>query len=363
MLKSVQNYIIVIVITLGFLGLMRWNTIKQSSTLVDGSSNIHIVENEIHFKNLRQLTFSGENAEAYFSSDSKKLIFQGHDGDGLCDQIYIMDIKSGEYEMVSTGDGVTTCGYFQYPENKKIVYASTHLQSKSCPPPPDFSRGYVWKLYEGYDIFRANTDGSSLEQLTNEIGYDAEATVSQDGNRITYTSIVSGDLEVWTMNMDGSNKRMLTNQLGYDGGPFFSHNGEKIVWRAYYPESAKEIADYKGLIAQSMIRPMNLQIRIMNFDGSDKKQITFNDGANFAPYFYPNDKRIIFSSNMADPNGRDFDLWAVNTDGTNLERITFFQGFDGFPMFSPNGKYIVFASNRNQAKQGDTNVFIAEWVD
>ena len=363
MLKSVQNYIIVIIITLGFLGLMRWNTIKQNSTLVDGSANEHIVDNEVHFKNLRQLTFSGENAEAYFSSDSKKLIFQGHDGDGLCDQIHIMDIESGEYEMVSTGDGVTTCAYFQYPENEKIVYASTHLQNKSCPPPPDFSRGYVWKLYEGYDIFRANTDGSSIEQLTNAIGYDAEATVSQDGSRITYTSIISGDLEVWTMNMDGSDKRMLTNKLGYDGGPFFSHSGKKIVWRAYYPESAKEIADYKSLIGQSMIRPMNLQIRIMNSDGSDKQQITFNEGANFAPYFYPNDKRIIFSSNMADPKGRDFDLWAVNTDGTNLERITFFKGFDGFPMFSPNGKYIVFASNRNQAKEGDTNVFIAEWLD
>ena len=201
MLKSVQNYIIVIVITLGFLGLMRWNTIKQSSTLVDGSSNIHIVENEIHFKNLRQLTFSGENAEAYFSSDSKKLIFQGHDGDGLCDQIYIMDIKSGEFELVSTGDGVTTCGYFQYPNNNKIVYASTHHDNKSCPPPPDFSRGYVWKLHAAYDIFRSNIDGTALEQLTNEPGYDAEATIAQDGSRIVYTSIISGDLEVWTMNL------------------------------------------------------------------------------------------------------------------------------------------------------------------
>ena len=362
MSKSVKEYAIVITLAVGFLGLMRWNAVQQNTSLVDGSANEYIVANEIHFKNLRQLTFSGENAEAYFSSDSKKLIFQSHDGDGLCDQIYIMDIKSGEFELVSTGDGVTTCGYFQYPNNNKIVYASTHHDNKSCPPPPDFSRGYVWKLHAAYDIFRSNIDGTALEQLTNEPGYDAEATIAQDGSRIVYTSIISGDLEVWTMKLDGTDKRMLTNKLGYDGGPFFSHNGKKIVWRAYYPESEKEIADYNALISESMIRPMNLQIRVMNSDGTDKRQITFNDAANFAPYFFPNDERIIFSSNMADQNGRDFDLWAVNSDGTNLERITFFKGFDGFPMFSPNGKYFVFASNRNQKKNGDTNIFIAEWV-
>ena len=358
-----HHYIIVIVITVGFLGFMRWRAIQQNPILVDGSANTHIQFDERHFKNLRQLTFSGENAEAYFSSDSRKLIFQAHDGEGLCDQIYIMDLINGEYEMVSTGDGVTTCAYFQYPNNDKILYASTHHASKSCPPPPDYSRGYVWKLHEGYDIFSANLNGSSLEQLTHENGYDAEATVAEDGSRIVYTSISSGDLEVWTMNLDGSDKRMLTNKLGYDGGPFFSHAGNKIVWRSYYPETAKEIMDYKKLIAESMIRPMNLQIRIMNADGSGKKQITYSEGANFAPFFFPNDERIIFCSNMADPNGRNFDLWAVNIDGTNLERITYFDGFDGFPMFSPNGKYFVFASNRNQVKTGDTNIFIAEWVD
>ena len=260
MSKSIKEYVIVIIIAIGFLGLMRWNAIQQNTSLVDGSANEHIVENEIHFKNLRQLTFSGENAEAYFSSDSKKLIFQSHDGDGLCDQIYVMDIKSGEFELVSTGDGVTTCGYFQYPNNNKIVYASTHHDNKSCPPPPDFSRGYVWKLHATYDIFRSNIDGTALEQLTKEPGYDAEATIAQDGSRIVYTSIISGDLEVWTMKPDGTDKRMLTNQLGYDGGPFFSHNGKKIVWRAYYPESEKEITDYNALISESMIRPMNLQI-------------------------------------------------------------------------------------------------------
>ena len=355
------HYFIVIIFALGILALMRWNALNRYSSFVDDSSNEFIEPEEKHFKNLRQLTFSGENAEAYFSSDSKKLIFQSHDGDGKCDQIYTMDLKTGTIEMVSTGDGVTTCSFFEYPKNDKIIYASTHHFAKPCPPKPDFSRGYVWKLYESYDIFRSNLDGTELEQITDENGYDAEATVALNGSKIVYTSISSGDLELWTMNLDGTDKRMLTNQLGYDGGAFFSHDAKKIIWRAFYPETDKEIRDYKNLIDESLIRPMNLQLRIMNADGTDKRQITFNEGANFAPYFFPNDQRVIFCSNMADPKGRDFDLWAVNTDGTNLERITYFKGFDGFPVFSPNGKYFVFASNRNQAKRGDTNIFIAEW--
>tara|TARA_B100001093_G_scaffold105066_1_gene97340 strand:- start:443 stop:1531 length:1089 start_codon:yes stop_codon:yes gene_type:complete len=355
------NYLIVVFIALATLALMRWNALNRYSSYVDGSANDLIEEKEKHFKNLKQLTFSGENAEAYFSSDSKKLIFQSHDGEGKCDQIYTMDLKSGEIEMVSTGDGVTTCAFFEYPKNEKILFASTHHYARQCPPKPDFSKGYVWKLHESYDIFSSKSDGSGIKQMTFEEGYDAEATVALDGSRVVYTSISSGDLEIWTMNTDGSDKRMLTNKLGYDGGAFFSHDAKKIIWRAFYPETKKEIIDYNNLINESLIRPMNLQLRIMNADGTDKKQITFNDGANFAPYFFPNDQRIIFCSNMADPKGRDFDLWAINTDGTNLERVTYFNGFDGFPVFSPNGKYFVFASNRNQAKRGDTNIFIAEW--
>lgn len=322
-----------------------------------------ILEGETHFKNIRQLTFKGENAEAYFSSDGKKLIFQGHDEEGECDQIYIMDIESGDTTLVSTGFGVTTCSYFQYPNDDKIVYASTHLASMKCPPPPDYSRGYIWKLYPGYDIFRADPNDMNLERLTSTPGYDAEATYAEDGSKIVYTSIRSGDLEIWTMNPDGSDKKQLTDRLGYDGGPFYSHDGSKIVWRAYYPETAEEIADYNMLLKDSAIRPMALQIRVMNADGSNKQQITDNEAANFGPFFYPNDERIIFCSNLGDPKGRNFDLWAINVDGTDLEQITYFDGFDGFPMFSPDGKYFVFASNRNQAKEGDTNIFICEWED
>ena len=327
------------------------------------SSNHLIQEGEKHFKNLRQLTFSGENAEAYFSSDGKKLILQAHEGDSLCDQIYIMNIASGSTEMVSTGNGVTTCSFFQYPDDDGIIYASTHLANSDCPPKPDYSMGYIWKLYEGYDIFKASMDGSNLQRLTDTPGYDAEATFSFDGQRIIYTSLESGDLDLWFMNSDGSEKQQLTNRLGYDGGAFYSYDGSKIVWRAYYPESKKEIADYEALLSENAIRPMALQLWTMNSDGTNKQQVTDNGAANFGPYFFPDGKRIIFSSNMHDEKGRDFDLYAINKDGTGLGRITYFDGFDGFPMFSLDGKYLVFASNRNQAKKGDTNIFICEWVN
>ena len=325
------------------------------------SSNELIVKGESRFKSLRQLTFSGENAEAYFSYDGTKLIFQAHDGDSLCDQIYIMDIESGESRMVSTGDGTTTCSYFEYPETKKYIYASTHLGSRSCPEKPDFSKGYVWKLYPDFDIFKASLGNKTLERLTDSPNYDAEATYAFDGSKIIYTSMVSGDLDLWTMLPNGSQKTQLTSRLGYDGGAFYSQDGKSIVWRAYYPETNEEKIEYQNLLRDNSIRPMALQIWTMNADGNNKRQITNNKSANFGPFFFPSGDRIIFSSNMHDKKGRDFDLYAINTDGTNLERITFFNGFDGFPMLSKNGKYLVFASNRNQKKRGDTNIFLAEW--
>ena len=324
-------------------------------------SNELIQEGEKYFKNLRQLTFSGENAEAYFSLDGTKLIYQAHDGDSLCDQIYIMDIETGISNMVSTGDGTTTCSFFEYPKTKNFIYASTHLGSRSCPEKPDYSRGYVWKLYPDFDIFRATSNGKNIERLTDSPNYDAEATYAFDGSKIIYTSMVSGDLDLWTMLPDGSQKTQLTSRLGYDGGAFYSMDNKKIVWRSYYPETEKEKNDYMYLLKTNSIRPMALQIWTMNADGSNKKQVTDNNAANFGPFFFPKGDRIIFSSNMHDKKGRDFDLYAIDVDGSNLERITFFEGFDGFPMFSYNGKYLVFASNRNQKKRGDTNIFLAEW--
>lgn len=359
-MKTKRIYVFILLIIL----LLVLYYTKPGLRIFSEVNNNLIVSGEKHFKNIRQLTFSGENAEAYFSADGKKLIFQGHDGEGLCDQIYTIDLKSGKVEQVSTGNGVTTCSFFEYPRDEKIAYASTHHHHKECPPPPDYSMGYVWKLHPEFDVFKGNPDGSNLVQLTKTPGYDAEATYDLSGSgNIVYTSMVSGDLEVWTMDSDGKNKVQLTDKLGYDGGPFFSHDGKKIVWRAYYPETEAEIAEYNQLLKTNMIRPMALQIRVMDSDGSNKIQITNNKAANFAPFFFPNDDRIIFCSNLGSENAREFDLWAVNIDGTDLEQITHYKGFDGFPMFSPDDKYFVFCSNRNNAQEGNTNIFICEWVD
>lgn len=321
-----------------------------------------VFEGERHLKNVKQLTFGGENAEAYFSSDGTRLIFQAHKGEESCDQIYVMDLETEEVERVSTGYGVTTCSFFQYPHNDAIIYSSTHLAGEECPPPADPGLGYVWTLFPSYDVFKARPDGSGLTRLTESDGYDAEATYAFDGSKIVYTSMASGDLEIWTMDPDGSHKRQLTDRLGYDGGPFFSHDGEKIVWRAYYPETEEEKESYLELLKNNAMRPVSLQIWIMDWDGSHKRQVTSNTAANFSPFFFPDDRRIIFASNMGGNRG-NFDLYAVDLDGSNLERITFFDGFDSFPMFSPDGGRLVFASNRNSTTPEETNIFIADWAD
>jgi TolB protein len=317
---------------------------------------------EKHLRNIKQLTFGGENAEAYFSSDGKQLIFQStRDGHG-CDQIYSMNIDGSNVKMISNGDGRTTCSYF-FPGGKRVLYSSTYLTDKQCPPRPDFSKGYVWAVYPSFDIFTANPDGSDLKQLTNTRGYDAETTITLDGKKLVFTSMRSGDLDIYSMDANGMNVRRLTYELGYDGGPFWSYDGKQIVYRANHPKTDKEKADYTELLKQNLIRPTTLEIWVMNADGSHKRQVTSNGKANFGPYFFPDGKRVIFASNMDDPRGRNFDLYKINTDGTGLERITFNDTFDGFPMFSRDGKKLVFASNRNAKVQGETNVFIADWVE
>ena len=321
-----------------------------------------LLPEEKHLRNLKQLTFAGENAEAYFSSDDRQLIFQStRDGRG-CDQIYTMNVDGSNVKMISNGEGRTTCSYF-FPNGRRILYSSTHLGSKDCPPRPDFSRGYVWAVYPDFDIFTAKPDGSDPKRLTTTAGYDAETTITRDGKKLVFTSMRDGDLDIYTMNADGTGVRRLTNELGYDGGPFWSYDGKQIVYRANHPETDRQKTDYLNLLKQNLIRPTTLEIWMMDADGSNKRQVTRNGKANFGPYFFPDGKRIIFASNMDDPRGRNFDLYMINIDGTGLERITFNDTFDGFPMFSRDGKKIVFASNRNSAKQGDTNIFIADWVE
>jgi len=317
---------------------------------------------EKHLHNVRQLTFGGQNAEAYFSGDGKQLIFQSSHGDVKCDQIFTMNLDGSGMRMVSTGKGRTTCSYF-YPDGKKILYSSTHLASSECPPRPDFSKGYVWAVYSGYDIFTANPDGSDLKQLTNTPGYDAEATVSLDGKKIVFTSLRHGDLDIYSMDANGRHVKQLTHELGYDGGPFFSPDRKWIIYRAYHPTSEKEIGDYKDLLQQNLIRPTSLELWIMKADGSGKRQITNLGAASFAPSFFPDGKRVIFSSNEGSTGGMgNFELYVIDLDGSKLERITYSDGFDGFPVFSPDGKKLVWASNRNAKAPHETNIFVADWV-
>lgn len=308
------------------------------------------------------LTNGGENAEAYLSFDNSKLIYQSTAGGLDCDQIFTMQLDGSKKTLVSNGTGRTTCSYY-LPGDSTIIYASTHEADAHCPAPPDRSKGYVWKLYETFDIFEAKADGSTIKKLTTAHGYDAEATVSPIGNKIIFTSLRDGDPELYSMNIDGSEQTRLTFEKGYDGGAFYSQDGKKIVFRASRPKTEQELADYDDLVKNGYVRPTALEIYTMDADGKNMKQLTNFKKASFAPYFHPDGKRIIFSSNINSSNGRNFDLYMISADGTNLEQITFFDSFDGFPVFTKDGKHLVFASNRFSKKPGETNIFIADWID
>ncbi|HWU86416.1 MAG TPA: PA domain-containing protein, partial [Kofleriaceae bacterium] len=332
---------------------------------------------EKHLRNVRQLTFGGDNAEAYWAFGGDRLILQSNHKPYACDQIEVLPLAGGAPKLVSTGKGRTTCSYF-LKGDQEIIYASTHEHGAACPMPPDMSKGYVWGLFE-YDIYRANADGSNLRNLTpNTPGYDAEATVCPKDGSIIFTSTRSGDLELWRMDADGKNLRQITNAPGYDGGAFFSADCSKIVWRSSRP-TGKDLEEYKALLAQNLVKPTKMDLYVANADGSDARQVTYLPGASFAPYFFPDGKRIIFSSNYLNPRSGEFDLFAIDIDGSHLERITYAGGFDGFPVFSPDGKTLSFSSNRRDvvpspagevyrmtngpAGEHDTNVFVAEWVD
>ena len=326
-----------------------------------------VAEGETHLADIRQLTFGGENAEAYWSPDGTELIFQARGGETgfACDQIFRITVDgSGEPQRVSTGTGRTTCAYFAYPAADRIVYASTHAKGgDECPPEPDRSQGYVWPLYPTYEIYSANPDGSDLVALTDNDSYDAEATVcSQDGS-IIFTSDRDGDLELYRMDADGTHVQRLTHTPGYDGGAFYSADCSQIVWRASRPTPGEELDDFNSLLSNHLVRPSKLEVFVANADGSDTHQVTDLGAASFAPFFHPSGDRILFSSNHGAPSGREFEIWAINVDGTDLEQITYSPDFDGFPMFSPDGSLLAFASNRNQTERGETNVFVARWVE
>lgn len=342
----------------------------QSSEDQDNEASSLGYPDEVHLENIRQLTFGGNNAEAYFSFDDQKLVFQSDYADwGVgCDQIFYTGMEDplrGEIPpMVSTGKGRTTCSFFM-PGDTTIVYSTTHLVQEQCPEVPRRQQGdaYVWPIYTGYDIVTANLQGEILDTLTMTPGYDAEPTVSPDGHRIVFTSMRSGDLELYTMNLDGSNVLQLTDELGYDGGAFFSPDGSKIVFRASRPETKEEIQKYKNLLSKGLVEPTAMELFIVNADGTGLRQITDLGGANWAPYFHPSGEKIIFSSNHRSERGFPFNLYLINLDGTGLEQVTHDGVFDAFPMFSYDGSKLVFSSNRNNNGTRSTNIFIADWVE
>jgi Tol biopolymer transport system component len=318
-------------------------------------------EGERHLKDVRQLTFGGENAEAYFSPDGTRLIYQWTPPGAGCDQQYLLDLASGDVRRVSSGRGRTTCGYFDYPEADRIVYASTEAAGEACPPAPDRSQGYVWPIYAGYDLFEAGPDGSGARRLTETAGYDAEATWCQRGGKLVFTSVRDGDLELYEMDEAGDVRR-LTHSPGYDGGAFYSPDCSEIVFRGFHPEGA-QLEEYRRLLAQGLVRPTVMELFVMNADGAHVRQLTRTGKANFCPYFHPDGRRIVYSSNALTESGREFDLFLIGKEGGEPERVTYAPGFDGFPIWSPDGEWLVFASNRAQPEGRETNLFIARWVE
>src|ERR1051325_1407251 len=313
-----------------------------------------------HLSNLKQLTSGGQNAEAYWSPDGKRLIFQSTRDGRDCDQIYIMNADGSGVRMVSTGKGVTTCGYF-LGDGKHIIYASTHEAGESCPARPDRSRGYVWAVYPSFDIYLATDTGKILKKLTDAPGYDAEATVNWKTKKIVYTSHASGDLDLWSMKPDGTGKKRITTAEGYDGGPVFSRDGSNLVWRAHHPDTPEKISRYRELLKDNLTAPMKMELFVSDSDGSNAREITSFGCASFAPTFTPDGKKILFSSNKHKCDSRDFELYLIDPDGGNLEQVTEFGGFTSFPEFSPDGGKLVFASSYKAKGNYEFNIFKADW--
>jgi TolB protein len=366
-----RQFLCVVIICTTLISFGKKIDLKLSPFIIETPDTIHF-PNEKHFANVRQLTFGGDNAEAYFSYDGKYLIFQRTDAkNGIpCDQMWMGKIPSKaaekfEPKLISSGKGRTTCGFFT-KDGKNILYASTYLGADTCPPVPDrkkYGNKYIWPLYESFDIFLADLNGKVVKQLTKSKGYDAEATLSPDGKKMIYTSVKNGDIDLYIMNLKTGKEKQVTSTLGYDGGAWFSPDGKKIIWRASRPKLQADVEEYKSLLAENLVAPTNMEVFVANADGTNAKQVTSFGNANWAPAYMPDSKRIIFASNHQSKRGFPFNLFTINEDGTALEKISEEKSFDAFPMFSKDGKKIVFCSNRNNGGTRDTNIFIADWVE
>ncbi len=366
-----MKYILSLLLVVSFFSCKNEKDLKsqQSTSIKHSSSDSILFPEEKHFKSIKQITFGGDNAEAYWSFDDKQIVFQSNNPkwNVTCDQMFLMNsdetFETKIPPMVSTGKGRTTCSYF-LPDNKHIIYASTHLGGDACPETPMKKDGkYIWPIYDTYDIFVADLKGNITAQLTNEVGYDAEPTVSPKGDKIVFTSTRNGDIDLYTMNIDGSDVKQITFELGYDGGAFFSPDGTKIIFRSSRPKTEAEIAEYKDLLSQGLVQPTNMELFICNADGSELRQLTNLGNANWSPFFLPDGKRILFSSNFESERGFPFNLYLIGIDGKGLERVTHSETFDAFPVFSNDGKKLLFSSNRNNGGGRDTNLFVAEWQD
>ncbi|PLX06510.1 MAG: hypothetical protein C0598_13605 [Marinilabiliales bacterium] len=326
---------------------------------------------EKHLANIKQLTAGGDNAEAYFSFNDKMITFQAKNPDwnAPCDQIYTFSFADGDMlekrpQIISEGLGRTTCSFFM-PGDTSILYASTRSGGDACPPDPERRDDgkYVWPIYPDFDIYVANLKGEVIDTIVSGPGYDAEATVSRQGDKIVFTSDRSGDLELYVCDIDGSNQVQITHELGYDGGAFFSPDGKQLIFRSSRPKTEAEIKEYQDLLQEGLVKPTNMELYICNVDGSELRQLTKLGKANWAPYFHPSGEKVIFSSNHNSKRGFEFNLFMINVDGSGLEQITYDHIFDAFPMFSNDGKKLIFSSNRNNGGTKNTNLFIADWVE
>ena len=315
---------------------------------------------ERHLRNIKQLTFGGQNAEAYFSFDGRTLIFQSTRDGRDCYQEYVMSLETGDIRLVSTGEGATTCGYF-FPGDRRVLFSSTHFKGPRCPPKPVVQGKYRWAL-DDYDIFTANLQGRNITRLTATPGYDAEATIAPNGSRIVFTSVRDGDLDIYSMRLDGTDVKRLTTTIGYDGGPFYSPDSKRIVYRAFHPTDPEALAHYKDLLVQNLVEPSVLEIFVMDADGGNQRQVTRNGAANFSPYFHPDGRRIIFSSNLHDAQRRTFQLFLTGDEGADLDQLTTEGTFNSFPMFSPDGTKLVWVSDRGAKEKREFNIFLADWV-
>jgi Tol biopolymer transport system component len=311
-----------------------------------------------HLQNIRQLTFDGTHAEAYFNSDATKLILQATRQGDEGDQIYILDVSTGSMQRVSHG-GKTTCSWF-LPDGR-FFYSSTHHHDVKPPPPPDRSKGYVWALYRTFDIFL--DDHGKLMPLTNSDGYDAEGTASWDGKRIVFTSHREGEIGLYTMNVDGSDVRKVKHRRGYAGGAVFTFDNQWLVYRAFYPRTPAEQEEFDRLLRERLLHPVNLEIYMSRPDGSEERALTQNGKVNFAPFPLPDGRRVIFCSDLNAPKRGSYQLYLVNTDGTGVEQVTFGDGFNGFPCISPDGRRLAWISDRNARRPHELNVFLADWKD